>query len=119
MSVVERINQQLIVLAIQDTTDLDFTSYPQTSGLGFINQGKQQGIEVYSCIGVSEDGEPLGSIPFQHFSSLLLLQISHRLSTLLLRHPSYPVNLLIDALVRLDYRHRSLFRRKSIRQYRA
>jgi hypothetical protein len=60
MSVIDRINQQQIVLAIQDTTDLDFTSQPQTSGLGFINQSKQQGIKVHSCIGVSGDGEPLG-----------------------------------------------------------
>jgi Transposase DNA-binding len=60
MSVIDRINQQQIVLAIQDTTDLDFTSHPQTSGLGFIHQGKQQGIKVHSCIGVSGDGEPLG-----------------------------------------------------------
>jgi Transposase DNA-binding len=60
MSVIERINQHAIVLAIQDTTDLDFTSHPQTSGLGFIHQGKQQGIKVHSCIGVSGDGEPLG-----------------------------------------------------------
>jgi IS4 transposase len=60
MSVIDRINQQQIVLAIQDTTDLDFTSHPQTSGLGFIHQGKQQGIKVHSCIGVSQDGEPLG-----------------------------------------------------------
>jgi Transposase Tn5 dimerisation domain/Transposase DNA-binding len=60
MSVIDRVNQQAIVLAIQDTTDLDFTSHPQTSGLGFIHQGKQQGIKVHSCIGVSGDGEPLG-----------------------------------------------------------
>jgi hypothetical protein len=59
-SVIRRINQQEVVLAIQDTTDLDFTSHPQTSGLGFINQSKQQGIKVHSCIAVSGDGEPLG-----------------------------------------------------------
>lgn len=59
-SVVERANAQEVVLAIQDTTDLDFTSLKQTSGLGFINQTNQQGIKVHSCLAVSGEGEPLG-----------------------------------------------------------
>lgn len=59
-SVVERANQQRVVLAIQDTTDLDFSSLQQTSGLGFINQSLQQGIKVHSCFAVSGEGEPLG-----------------------------------------------------------
>jgi len=37
-SVVERANAAAVVLAIQDTTDLDFSGLKQTSGLGFINQ---------------------------------------------------------------------------------
>jgi hypothetical protein len=59
-SVVERVNQEQVVLAIQDTTDLDFSSLAQTSGLGFINQSQQQGIKVHNCFGVSGAGEPLG-----------------------------------------------------------
>jgi hypothetical protein len=59
-SVVERANQQRVVLAIQDTTDLDFSRLKQTSGLGFINQSLQQGIKVHSCFAVSGKGEPLG-----------------------------------------------------------
>lgn len=59
-SVVERTNQQSVVLAIQDTTDLDFSRLKQTSGLGFINQSQQQGIKVHSCFAVSGSGEPLG-----------------------------------------------------------
>lgn len=47
-------------LAIQDTTDLDFSSLKQTPGLGFINQSHQQGIKVHSSFVVSGDGEPLG-----------------------------------------------------------
>jgi hypothetical protein len=47
-SVVTRVNQQAVVLAIQDTTDLDFSSLKQTSGLGFICQTNQQGIKVHS-----------------------------------------------------------------------
>ena len=48
------------MLAIQDTTDLNFTTRPCTQGLGFINQTKQQGIKVHTCFAVSGDGEPLG-----------------------------------------------------------
>lgn len=59
-SVVDRANAEAVVLAIQDTTDLDFTSLSQTSGLGLINQTNQQGIKVHSCLAVSGAGEPLG-----------------------------------------------------------
>ncbi|MBE9077360.1 IS4 family transposase [Romeria aff. gracilis LEGE 07310] len=59
-SVVARVNAERVVLAIQDTTDLDFSSLQQTSGLGFICQTQQQGIKVHSCFAVSGDGEPLG-----------------------------------------------------------
>lgn len=48
------------VLAIQDTTDLDFTSHRGTQGLGFINQTQQQGLKVHTCFAVSGEGEPLG-----------------------------------------------------------
>lgn len=59
-SVVKRATQSGVVLAIQDTTDLDFHTLKQTSGLGFIHQGTNQGIKVHSCFGVSGAGEPLG-----------------------------------------------------------
>lgn len=48
------------VLSIQDSTDFDFTSHPQTSGLGYLNQTQQQGIKVHNCFAVSGEGEPLG-----------------------------------------------------------
>lgn len=59
-SVVERANEAGVVLAIQDTTDLNFSGLQQTSGLGFINQSRQQGIKVHSCFAVSGSGAPLG-----------------------------------------------------------
>lgn len=58
--VVERANRESVVLAIQDTTDLDFSTLKHTSGLGFINQSAQQGIKVHSCFALSGRGEPLG-----------------------------------------------------------
>ena len=48
------------LLAIQDTTDLDYTSHRATEGLGYLNQTKQQGIKVHSTFGVSGEGLPLG-----------------------------------------------------------
>lgn len=48
-SVVNRVNAQTLALAVQDTTDLDFTSLKQATGLGFICQTQQQGIKVHSC----------------------------------------------------------------------
>ena len=48
------------VLAIQDTTDLNYTSHRKTKGLGYLNQTKQQGIKVHSCFAVSGEGVPLG-----------------------------------------------------------
>ena len=59
-SVVSRANQQAVVLAIQDTTDLDFSGLKQTTGLGFTCQTPQQEIKVHSCMAVSGAGEPLG-----------------------------------------------------------
>lgn len=59
-AVVARSRSCTTVLAIQDTTDLNFTSHPGTQGLGFINQTPQQGLKVHTCFAVSGQGEPLG-----------------------------------------------------------
>jgi len=58
--VVARASSCETVLAIQDTTDFDFTTHPATAGLGFINQSTHQGFKVHSCFAVSGTGEPLG-----------------------------------------------------------
>jgi hypothetical protein len=58
--VLSRIQACSTVLAIQDTTDLNFTSHPKTTGLGYINQTQQQGIKVHSSLAVSGAGQPLG-----------------------------------------------------------
>ena len=64
----ERANQAKIVLAIQDTTDLNFTGLKKTTGMGFINQTQQQGLKVHSCLAVSSQGEPLGVLHQQSWS---------------------------------------------------
>ena len=60
MGVLKRMQTADVVLAIQDTTDFNFTSHPATQGLGFINQTEQQGLKVHSCLAFSGQGQPFG-----------------------------------------------------------
>jgi hypothetical protein len=54
-----------LILAIQDTTDLDYSTHPATRGLGHL-QGKRtkgklpQGLKVHSVLAASQEGVPLG-----------------------------------------------------------
>ena len=52
--------EQPVVLAIQDTTDLDFTSHPATRGLGYLERSYLRGIKVHSILAASENGVPQG-----------------------------------------------------------
>jgi hypothetical protein len=40
----ERLAQEKIVLAVQDTTQLDYTDHPATTGLGVLNDADHQGL---------------------------------------------------------------------------
>lgn len=59
-STYERTNTEQIVLAIQDTTDLDFTHHPHTTGLGYLEAEYLQGLKVHTTLAVSTAGVPLG-----------------------------------------------------------
>lgn len=48
------------ILAIQDTTDFDFTSHKDTTGLGPINATEQQGFKLHSVLAATTEGVPLG-----------------------------------------------------------
>jgi hypothetical protein len=48
------------VLAIQDTTVLNFTHHPATAGLGYLSNLAQRGLLVHSTLCVGPDGVPLG-----------------------------------------------------------
>lgn len=58
-STIERIKQHNIVLAIQDTTDLDFTAHPATIGLGPTDHSALLGLKVHSTFVASTQGVPL------------------------------------------------------------
>lgn len=60
-----RCQGQELILAIQDTTDVDYSTHAATTGLGHL-QGKRtqgrlpQGLKVHSVLAASQEGVPLG-----------------------------------------------------------
>ena len=65
---VERIAQHGVVLAIQDTTELNYTSHKALSGKGYLDSKYAQGLKVHSVLTVSSQGIPLGIIEQQVWS---------------------------------------------------
>lgn len=67
---VERMSQQPLVLAVQDTTFFNYTHHPHTEGLGEIGNKKQQqrGFGLHSTLAVTPAGVPLGTLTQQFFS---------------------------------------------------
>jgi hypothetical protein len=58
----DRVEPHKVVLAIQDTTALDFSGHKGTSGLGPIGPGYMQGLMVHTTLAVSDEGVPLGMV---------------------------------------------------------
>jgi hypothetical protein len=61
----ERISKQRVVLAIQDTTELNYTSHKALSGTGYLDSKYAQGLKVHSIFTASAQGVPLGIIEQQ------------------------------------------------------
>lgn len=59
-STLSRVETEQIVLAVQDTTELDFSSQPCKQGLGALSKKDAQGLKVHSVLCVSSLGVPLG-----------------------------------------------------------
>ena len=57
---VERMQGQPVVLCIQDTTELDFTSQPGIAGLGRLSYDAQHGLYVHPTLAVTPAGMALG-----------------------------------------------------------
>ncbi|AFY46810.1 transposase family protein [Nostoc sp. PCC 7524] len=62
---VERIAKHEVVLAIQDTTELNYTTHKALSGTGYLDSKYAQGLKVHSVMTVSPQGIPLGIIEQQ------------------------------------------------------
>lgn len=59
-SIKERFTGQDTILAIQDTTDMNYTSHPSTEGLGHLDHPSINGLKVHSSFAVSTQGVPQG-----------------------------------------------------------
>jgi len=66
---VKRMKSHPLVLAVQDTTFLNYTHHPQTEGLGEIGtkQQQQRGFGMHSTLAVTPQGLPLGFLTQQFF----------------------------------------------------
>ncbi|ACV63017.1 transposase Tn5 [Desulfofarcimen acetoxidans DSM 771] len=57
---IEKIKNQPVVLAIQDTTIFNYTLHREIKGLGPIGQAGLSGFFLHSCLAASAEGVPLG-----------------------------------------------------------
>jgi hypothetical protein len=63
LSTVSRMQAQSVVLAVQDTTELNYTSLKKTKGLGTIGSSpKLRGMHVHTTLALTPDRVPLGII---------------------------------------------------------
>ena len=60
-----RMSQESIVLAVQDTTLLDYSSHPATEGLGTLHTKNQHGLIMHTTLAVTPSRVPLGIINHQ------------------------------------------------------
>ena len=60
-----RMASQPVVLAVQDTTYLDWTSHRDTEGLGPLASASRQGLLAHSTLAISEERVPLGVLAQQ------------------------------------------------------
>lgn len=73
-----RLRDARVVLAIQDTTSLNFTRRKSTEGLGLIGDGVGQGLLVHTCLAVGSDGVPLGLLSQDVFWRSTKRQLSEK-----------------------------------------
>lgn len=56
----EGMREHPVVLCVQDTTELDFTSQPGIAGLGPLSSLRQHGLYMHPTLAVTPEGIPLG-----------------------------------------------------------
>jgi len=60
-----RLAKEKVVLAVQDTTQLDYTDHPSTSGLGVLHDESHYGLLMHTTLAVTPQRVPLGIIDQQ------------------------------------------------------
>ena len=61
----QRLQGRAVVLAVQDTTQVDLTDHPHTQGTGYLQDLKHTGFLLHSTLWVTPQREPLGLIQQQ------------------------------------------------------
>lgn len=61
----QRVGTLSCLLAVQDTTEFDWTHHPTTTELGPLSASSHQGLHLHSCLAVTTDGVPLGLLDQQ------------------------------------------------------
>ena len=62
----ERMGQHRVILAVQDTSSINYSTHPCTVGLGFIGSHRQsQGLHLHSTLALTPEGQSLGVIDAQ------------------------------------------------------
>ena len=64
---VDRMRRESLVLAVQDSSSLNYTMHPQTQGLGPIGSRREgaQGLIIHNTVAFRPDGLPLGLLDIQ------------------------------------------------------
>ncbi|NET60490.1 MAG: hypothetical protein F6K47_31440 [Symploca sp. SIO2E6] len=57
---IERVGEHSLVLAVQDTTEWDFTAHRSKRGMGSLSNPSAKGLKGHSVLCVSTEGVPLG-----------------------------------------------------------
>lgn len=60
----QRLRQHPVMLCVEDTSELDFTSKPKTEGLGPLNYKLTRGIHIHPMLAVTPEGLCLGVLDF-------------------------------------------------------
>jgi len=61
----ERAATHDVVLAVQDTTEINLSRHPATQGLGYLARSDCRGVLVHTCLALTVDGTPLGVVDQQ------------------------------------------------------
>lgn len=65
---IERISREGCVLAVQDTSQLRYTTHPATTGLGPLRRPGQQGMFIHPVLALTTDGLPLGLLNLEFWT---------------------------------------------------
>lgn len=86
------------ILAVQDTTELDYTGHPATKGVGFLNDTKHQGLLVHSTLAFTPERLALGLLAQQVWTRETLGQRASRKTRAITEKESHKWLLSLEAV---------------------